>query len=79
MKCQIWCTAAMIIFFIFAFTPSGNIDFYGHLAGFIAGVWLSAIHKPIVSTQRENIIRIVFAVLLLAQVLACFLVFYLAL
>lgn len=47
MKCQVWCTAVLVIVFIFIFTPSsGNysIDYYGHLGGFLAGVWLSAIH-----------------------------------
>lgn len=77
MKCQLWCTAIMIIFFIFAFTPSGNVDFYGHLGGFMAGVWLSSIHKPIVSEEREKVIRIVFASLLAAQIIASFLVVYL--
>jgi rhomboid protease GluP len=79
MKCQIWCSAAMIIFFILIFTPTGasNIDFYGHLGGFLAGVWLSAIHTTIIDSKRERVIRTVFAMLLFTQILACFLVFYL--
>lgn len=56
MKCQIWCTALLIIIFIFIFTPSSSeglsIDYYGHLGGFLAGVWISAIHKPIINETR---------------------------
>jgi rhomboid protease GluP len=78
MKCQLWCTAATIIVFIFAFTPSGNVDFYGHLGGFLAGVWLAAIHQPIVQEKREKVIRVVFAGLLAAQIVASFLVVYLS-
>lgn len=81
MKCQIWCTGLMIIVFIFIFTPSSNnnsgIDYYGHLGGFLAGVWLSAIHDTIIQTTREKVFRIVFMLLLLIQLLVCFLVFYL--
>lgn len=60
MKCQIGCTAAMIILFILIFTPSAgssssntvSIDYFGHLGGFLAGVWLSCIHKPIINEKR---------------------------
>jgi rhomboid protease GluP len=56
MKCQIWCTALLIIVFIFIFTPSSSeglsIDYYGHLGGFLAGVWISAIHTPIINETR---------------------------
>jgi rhomboid protease GluP len=79
MKCQIWCQALLIIVFIFIFTPSSNnsIDYYGHLGGFLAGVWLSAIHVSIVNEKRERIIRGSFIGLLILQLLICFLVFYL--
>jgi len=55
MKCQIWCTALLIIVFIFIFTPSSSssgIDYYGHLGGFLAGVWLSAIKESIINERR---------------------------
>lgn len=80
MKCQIWCTGMLIIVFIFIFTPSSgtiSIDYYGHLGGFLAGVWISAIHNTIINEKREKILRAVFAFLLFAQILICFLVFYL--
>lgn len=78
LKCQIWCTGFMIIIFIFIFTPanSGSIDYFGHLGGFMAGLWLSCIHQTIVNTTREKAIRIVFACLLVIQLLVCFVVFY---
>jgi rhomboid protease GluP len=80
MKCQIWCTALLIIVFIFIFTPSSgesSIDYYGHLGGFMAGIWISSIHTSIINETREKVIRIVFGLLLLTQILVCFLVFYL--
>jgi membrane associated rhomboid family serine protease len=54
MKCQVWCTAVMIIIFIFIFTPSdnGTIDYFGHLGGFMTGLWLAGIHETIVNTKR---------------------------
>jgi len=46
LKCQLVCTSIMIIFFIFFFTPasSSNVDYYGHLGGFLTGFWLTSIH-----------------------------------
>jgi rhomboid protease GluP len=81
MKCQIWCQALLIIVFIFIFTPSSgdsSIDYYGHLGGFLAGVWISCIHESIINTTREKVLRIVFGLLLISQLLICFLVFYLS-
>ena len=61
MKCQIFCTGFMVIIFIFIFTPtsassstgsSTSIDYFGHLGGFLSGVWLSSIHDTIVTTKR---------------------------
>ena len=80
LKCQVWCTALMIIVFIFLFTPSnvdGSVDVAGHLGGALSGVWLSSINSTIISETREKVFRIVFASLFVIQVLVCFLVFYL--
>ena len=46
MKCQIYCTLFVIFLFVLFFTPatSSGIDYYGHLGGGLAGVWLSCIH-----------------------------------
>ena len=54
MKCQVWCTGFMIIIFIFIFTPanSSSIDYFGHLGGFMAGLWLASTHETIVNTKR---------------------------
>lgn len=79
LKCQVWCTALMIIMFIFLFTPSNQdgIDWAGHLGGAIAGLFLSSIHTTIIDTTRERVFRIVFGSLYVIMVLVCFLVFYL--
>jgi rhomboid protease GluP len=78
-KCQVFCSAFMIIIFIFIFTPTSgsNIDFYGHLGGFLSGLWLSAIHKTIVSGKCETVTRSIFVSLFIIQVLVCLLVLYL--
>jgi rhomboid protease GluP len=78
LKCQVWCTGFMIIIFIFIFTPGNTegVDFFGHLGGFMAGLWLSCIHQTIVNTTREKAIRIVFGCLLFIQLLLCFVLFY---
>lgn len=54
-----------------------NIDFYGHLGAFIAGILLSAINPTIESNKREIVLRVIFLILLTAYLLALFLVFYL--
>lgn len=57
MKCQVWCTSLMIIVFIFIFTPySGQdnveVDYYGHLGGFLGGLFLSGINPTIINQKR---------------------------
>lgn len=50
-KCQVYCSAIMIIVFIFIFTPSnggGDVDYYGHFGGFLSGLWLTGLHKTII-------------------------------
>lgn len=55
-----------------------NISHMGHLGGFLTGLWLSALPRPILhSESRQIIIRVVFLILLVLQLLICFLVFYL--
>ena len=79
-KCQVYCSAIMIAVFIFLFTPSdinGNIDYFGHLGGFMAGLWLTAIHQTIVSNTCEKVARGVFILFYIIQTLVCFLVVYL--
>lgn len=50
LKCQLFCISLMIIFFIFFFTPEmdTNVDYYGHLGGFLTGFWLTSIHETII-------------------------------
>jgi len=47
----------MIIVFIFIFTPySGQdnveVDYYGHLGGFLGGLFLSGINPTIINQKR---------------------------
>jgi rhomboid protease GluP len=45
LKCQLVFVAAIIVLFIFVLTPySDNIDYMGHLGGFLTGLTLCAIH-----------------------------------
>lgn len=48
MKCQLGCITFMILVFTIAFTSVGsNIDYFGHLGGFLTGLWLTTITKPV--------------------------------
>lgn len=56
LKCQIYCNAAFIFIFILIFTPgqvqNNDVDFFGHLGGFLAGFFLACIHTTILDTNR---------------------------
>jgi rhomboid protease GluP len=53
LKCQLVFIAIMIIMFIFVLTPySDNIDYMGHLGGFLTGLTASAIHSTIRNGKR---------------------------
>ncbi len=45
LKCSIICTTVFFLIFVLIFTPSssGKIDYYGHLGGFLTGIWMTAI------------------------------------
>lgn len=46
LKCNIICMTIFMLIFVLLFTPStiGNsIDYFGHLGGFLTGVWMIAI------------------------------------
>lgn len=78
-KCQLYCAALSMFFFVLIFTPSSinsSIDWYGHLGGFLAGMWLTAIHQTIVSGTFEKVARVIFLVLFLIQITICFVVVY---
>lgn len=49
LKYQLFCSSAMIIAFIFFFSVEGtsNVDVYGHLGGFMTGLFLSSINTSI--------------------------------
>lgn len=53
LKCQLIFIAIMIIMFIFVLTPYGdNIDYMGHLGGFLTGLTICAIHRTIRNGKR---------------------------
>jgi membrane associated rhomboid family serine protease len=54
LRCQLICITIFLIFFVILFSSSNtqNVDFFGHLGGFLTGLWISAIHDPIQSTKR---------------------------
>ena len=55
MKCQLVCVVMMTLFFIILFTSATgteNIDYFGHLGGFLTGLWLICVPTPIISTSR---------------------------
>ena len=79
MKCQLICIAIMLLLFIILFTSVTTglgVDYFGHLGGFLTGLWLSAVHDTIVKTNRERNMRIVAGVCLFIQFLLCFVLFY---
>lgn len=53
LKCQLFFVCMMLIAFTILFTSVGpnNIDYFGHLGGFLAGLWLSGIN-PTIDNQR---------------------------
>jgi len=50
LKYQLFCTSIMIIAFIFFFSILGtaNVDAFGHLGGFLTGLFLSSINQSII-------------------------------
>jgi rhomboid protease GluP len=53
LKCQLVCICMVIIMFIFIFTPgaTNNIDYLGHLGGFLTGLWLISINPTILDEK----------------------------
>jgi rhomboid protease GluP len=79
LKCQLICVCFMLILFTILFTSvSGptNIDYYGHLGGFLAGLWLSAINPTIDNESCEKYLRIGAIVILVVQFIIFFVLFY---
>ena len=54
-----------------------SIDWFGHLGGFLAGLFLSSIGPTIEDNTRERVWRVVLGSLYVIMTLVCFLVFYL--
>ena len=52
LRCNILCMFFFMLLFVLIFTPGtsnvvGSVDHLGHLGGFLAGVWISAIGDPL--------------------------------
>ena len=79
LRCSIMCSFMFLLIFVLIFTPTqiNDVDYLGHLGGFLTGLWISAIGTPLISETRETTIRIAFIILLIAQFLGTFLAFYL--
>lgn len=77
LKCSLVYQYFFFLIFVFIFTPIGdNVDGFGHLGGFLGGLWLSAIHTPLLDETKERVIRIIFIFLLIVQLVATFVGFY---
>ncbi len=78
LKCQLVFVAVIIVLFIFVLTPySDNIDYMGHLGGFLTGLTLCAIHSTIRNEKREKIMRAIALFLCAGMLTLWFLLFYL--
>ena len=54
-----------------------SVDYLGHLGAFVGGIFLTAIVPSIQKRTRETCMRVVFGILFVVQIAACFVVFYL--
>jgi rhomboid protease GluP len=55
MKCNIVCGTIFMLVFVLIFTPSdvgASIDYFGHLGGFLTGLWTPAILEPLYNGTR---------------------------
>ena len=55
MKCQLVCIVMLVFIFILIFSSvSGldRIDYFGHLGGFLTGLWICSIHDTIAKNNR---------------------------
>ena len=79
LKCQLVCVCIMLIVFTILFTSVGpnNIDYFGHLGGFLAGLWCSGINHTIDNQNCERNFRVIAIVMLILQLAICFILFYL--
>jgi rhomboid protease GluP len=79
-KCRLVMVVVMMLLFSIFFINTGaseNVDYYGHLGGFLGGLWLAGIPPSILNNSREKMLRGVAIGLFCVQALICFLVFYL--
>ena len=66
------------IFMIMFTDQASNVDYVGHLGGFMTGIFISAFMPSLKLTTCEIRLRIVLGIFFVAMILCCFLIFYLA-
>jgi membrane associated rhomboid family serine protease len=77
LRYQIVCVFLFLLIFVLIFTPnSGNVDFYGHLGGFLTGIWVTGFTQSLIFEIREKIISRVFIGLFLIQFIVTFVIFF---
>ena len=57
LRCTLLCSFIFLLLFVLLFTPGSSgvvdsVDHWGHLGGFLTGVWISAIGTPLISESR---------------------------
>ncbi len=79
LKCQLISITLMLVVFTILFSSVGpdKIDYFGHLGGFLAGIWLSSINPTIENQNCERNCRFFAIFMLLIQLVLCFVLFYL--
>lgn len=80
LRANLTCMVVMIIVLslLFSFTQSSNtIDYYGHLGGFVGGVFGSMLILPTISMEGNKMMRAIGGGILGIYLLVIFLVFYL--
>jgi rhomboid protease GluP len=78
---QLTCIIGLLVFMslLFSFVKTNNsIDYYGHLGGFIGGLFGSLMLLPPIDINSPKTTKIVGSVILSVYLLVTFLVFYLA-
>lgn len=69
-------TAVMFLIFGVISTSSPNVDIFGHLGGFLIGVWGTGMQKQFFYEKREKIMRWVFVGIMVFQLILTFTIFY---
>ena len=81
LRCQLTCIVGMLVFFSFFFSfvkTASSVDVYGHLGGFVGGLFGSLLILPPIDPRASLTAKIVGGTIIIVYLLTTFLVFYLA-